>query len=109
LGSAADSIKRGHAELYQPNKKPRGLILRAEVRLQFPVVGAGFEPAYDFRRTVLQTVAINHSATPPGESLGILGHSGIRARCTSILASFGPLRGFFSHVFPDIADRPGDL
>jgi hypothetical protein len=32
------------------------------------VVGAGFEPAYDFRRTVLQTVAINHSATPPGVS-----------------------------------------
>jgi hypothetical protein len=29
------------------------------------VVGTGFEPVYDFRRTVLQTVAINHSATPP--------------------------------------------
>src|SRR5579859_1669761 len=39
------------------------------------VVGAGFEPAYDFRRTVLQTVAINHSATPPGASLCILGHA----------------------------------
>jgi hypothetical protein len=35
------------------------------IRSQNWVVGAGFEPAYDFRRTVLQTVAINHSATPP--------------------------------------------
>ena len=47
------------------------------------VVGAGFEPAYDFRRTVLQTVAINHSATPPGTSLCILGHTA-RKRQTAI-------------------------
>src|SRR6476620_5086753 len=38
--------------------------------LLIPVVGAGFEPAYVFRRTVLQTVAINHSATPPGVRAG---------------------------------------
>ena len=31
------------------------------------VVGTGFEPVKRFRVPILQTGAINHSATPPGE------------------------------------------
>ena len=38
------------------------------------VVGAGFEPAYSVRRTVLQTVAINHSATPPDRAQSSTGN-----------------------------------
>ena len=104
-----------------------GAPARVRFQSQNRVVGAGFEPAYDFRRTVLQTVAINHSATPPGARLGILREGAVRRHSSggwddlacgdqqvaalagdaAVGAAFGTGGGFAGHVFPDIADWAG--
>ena len=113
-----------------PAAWPRGSPRQGAVSPGNRVVGAGFEPAYDFRRTVLQTVAINHSATPPGRDAefygtapwrGTSGSGGRRevargdvlvgalARDAAVGAAFGAGAGFLGHVFPDVANGAGHL